>query len=127
MTHASQPATSNNRDVMSNGRLLPRGIDMRSSGGRRFRYLVGAFTSEMGGEPTELELGLIKQAATLQVAIEGMQARIVGGDQGVDPDQIIRLSSEHRRLLSQLGKKVETNKPAGPTSLHELLAGADDA
>jgi hypothetical protein len=57
----------------------------------------------------------------LQVHIEALQARVVAGE-AVDADQLIRLNSEHRRLLSALHKKAEVNKPAASTSLHDYIA-----
>ena len=73
-----------------------------------------------------MELSHIRQAAAVQLKVERLQASIVRGDD-VDSDEVIRLSSEHRRLLSGLKDRAAQNKPAGPTNLHELLAGVDDA
>ena len=54
---------------------------------------------------------LIQQIAAMQLRIEQLQTAIVEG-RDVDADQIIRLSSEHRRLLTSLRGKVAKNKPA---------------
>jgi hypothetical protein len=58
----------------------------------------------------------------MQLRIEQLQAAIVEG-RDVDADQIIRLSSEHRRLLTSLRGKAAENKPAGP-DLASYLAQA---
>lgn len=97
----------------SAGIAMPR-VDMRTIHGRRFRNLVNAFAAELGNQLTEADKGLIGQIAAMQIKIEGQQAAIVEG-RDVDADQVIRLSSEHRRLLSALRTKSARNKPAGPT------------
>jgi hypothetical protein len=99
------------RDKVSNGsRLLPKSVDLRTVAGRRYRYLVSAYSNEIGGELTEAERATVRQAASLQLRLEQLQARIVRGDD-VSADEAIRLSSEHRRLLSLLRGKAEANKP----------------
>lgn len=99
---------------------LPR-VDGRLRASRRFRSLCAAFEVEIGdGELTEIERGIIRQAASLQLHIEQLQDQIVRGAD-VDPDQVIRLSSEHRRLLSALRAMTQKKKPPA-TSFAEALA-----
>jgi len=96
-------------------------VDLRSSSARRFRDLVRSYEAELGGNLTELERGLIKQAAALSLRTEQMQEAIVRGD-AVDADALIRLSSEARRILTSLQKRQSrTNAPA-PTSIGDLVA-----
>lgn len=57
----------------------------------------------------------------MQIRIEQLQGQIVQG-QDVDADQVIRLSSEHRRLLSSLRLRADANKPAGDAALKALFA-----
>jgi hypothetical protein len=82
--------------------------------------LVEAYSAECGKDLSELELSQVRQAASLQLEVESLQARIVRGD-AVDADAAIRLSSEHRRLLSGLQGRAAQNKPAAP-NLAEYLA-----
>jgi hypothetical protein len=108
--------------ISSGRRLLDDRIDMRTKPALRFRYLVESYSAEIGGNGnlTEAERAMVRQVASLQVHIEQQQARIVAGE-AVDVDQLIRLNSEHRRLLGALNKKADAIKPAGPT-LADFLA-----
>jgi hypothetical protein len=116
------------RRTRTGGVPLPR-ADGRTIRSRRFRDLVEAYSSELalGGELTEAERSLVQQAAAVQIQCEELQRTLVeGGD--IDSDLLIRLSSEHRRLLAGLGAKAVKNKPAAAPSLDELFAvDADEA
>ena len=115
-------------DKVSNGtRLLAGRVDLRSAAARRYRHLIATFTAEIGGNPTELERGLIKQAAALTLKSEDLQAAIVAGQDGADPDAIIRLSSEIRRILTTLKGKAERAKPTGPTLAEYVAANYGSA
>ena len=107
---------------------MPRTVDGRTLTARRYRHLVAAYAGELGDQASEVDRGLIAQAAALAVYIERLQRDIVEG-RDVSADEVVRLSSEHRRLLTSLRKKAAATKPAGPTNLAELLAqeenGAD--
>jgi hypothetical protein len=131
-------AAKPNRPVKRRPRLtdagipLPR-IDQRTVSAMRYRSLLDSYGTELGGQLTEAEKALVQQIASMQLRIEQLQAAIVEG-QDVDADQIIRLSSEHRRLLTSLRGKVAKNKPAGPTladylrsKAAEKAAGAHDS
>ena len=119
---------SNGKDVITNGRLLSSNVDMRSSSGRRFSHLVRSYTAELGGEPSESQRSLVRQAATVQIRIEQLQADVIGGLRVVDSDEIIRLSSEHRRLVTGLQGHAEQNRPGAGPSVEDLFAvDADEA
>jgi hypothetical protein len=124
MTHATRRNTAaarfTTRDKVSNGRLF-RNVDLRSSAARRFRVLVDAYEAELGGELTEAERSLARQAVALQLKGEMMQAAIVRGEI-VDADQLIRVSSTSKRLLGIIaGRTGQRKPPPGPT-LQEYLA-----
>jgi hypothetical protein len=112
MNAARQNVRLRSRDRVANGRLLPKSVDLRSAAGRRFRHLVGAYEAELGPERSESQRGLVRQIATLQIQIERIQADIVAGLRVVDSDEVIRLSSEHRRLLTAL-KGIVLQNSAG--------------
>jgi hypothetical protein len=117
----------NGRDKMSNGRLLPPSVDMRSATGRRFRHLVQSYVSELGGDLSEAELGLVRQTVGLQIRSEQMQAAIVRGEH-VNNDELVRISSTAKRLLETIRSKAEKRKPTAPTILDlaaELAAEVD--
>ncbi len=102
------------------GIALPR-VDQRTVSAMRYRApLLDSYGAELGGRLTEPEKALVQQIAAMQLRIEQLQSQIVEGHD-VDADQIIRLSSEHRRLLTTLRGKAAKNKPAGP-NLQAYLA-----
>jgi hypothetical protein len=102
------------RSKISNGTRLLENVDGRSSSARRFRDLVQAFEGEIGGTLTEVEKGLVRQAAGLQLRAEQMQADIVNG-KPVDSDALIRVSSTSKRILESIGARATKRKPATPT------------
>jgi hypothetical protein len=113
-THKSIARTSTtNRSAVTNGSKLLVGIDGRSPSARRFRDLIQLYEAEIGGELTEVERGLVKQAAALTLTAEGMQADIVNG-KPVDPDAMIRVTSTAKRILGAISAKSAKNKPSGP-------------
>lgn len=103
--------------------MLPR-FDGRTVAARRFRDLVDTFTAELRSGLTEADKALVKQAANLVLASEKMQDDVVAGAT-VDPDALVRVSSEARRILGLLRSKAVKNKPpAGPT-LDDLFAAEE--
>ena len=103
---------------------MPR-VDGRTLGARRYRRLVEAYSREIGAELSEPEKALVGQVSSLQLRIEQLQSAIVAGHD-VSTDELVRLSSEHRRLLTGLRKKADTNKPPAP-NIHDLLAEIAEA
>jgi hypothetical protein len=105
-------------DKVSNGRPLPKGIDLRSAAGRRYRYLVGAYSAELGPELSEPEKALIAQAVVLQLRAEQLGADVVAGER-VDPDLLIRVSNVqaaafgHRRQDGHWSTRRQKSDP-GP-------------
>jgi hypothetical protein len=63
---------------------------------------------------------MVKQAAALAIKGEMMMAQIINGEP-VSPDDLIRISSEVRRILDSLTEKAGKRKPAAP-KLAEYLA-----
>ena len=108
------------RSKVSNGTRLLQNVDGRSSSARRFRDLVRAYEAEVGGDLTEVDRGLIRQAAALTFKAETLQSDLVNGVP-VDGDQLIRLTGTAKRILSAIAEKASTRKPAAPT-LQDHLA-----
>jgi hypothetical protein len=102
------------RSKVSNGTRLLQNVDGRSSSARRFRDLVRAFETEVGGNLTEVERGLIRQAAALTFKAETLQSDLVNGNP-VDGDQLIRLTGTAKRILSAIGEKASKRKEPAPT------------
>lgn len=115
-TVASRPPTT--RSAVSNGSRILDGVDGRSTGARRFKDLIESFGRDLGGlhRLSEAEQSLVRQAASVTMRAEQLQAAIVKGER-VDPDELIRLTNTARRCLEGIQKR-ETPKP----SLAEHLA-----
>lgn len=123
MQTARKPVTrssTTNRSAVTNGSKLLEGIDGRSPAARRYRDLVHLYESEIGGELTELERGLIKQAAALSLRSEQLQGAVVRGE-AVDSDTLIRLSGEARRILTSLRKRHNGRDPSA-SAIEDLVA-----
>ena len=113
--------STTNRSAVTNGSKLLVGIDMRSPTARRYRDLVQAYSAEIGGDLSQSEMAMVKQAAALAIQAELMQADIVNGKL-VNSDDLIRLSSEVRRILDGLGEKAGKRKPAAAPNMHDHVA-----
>lgn len=102
---AQRPLTARSR--VTNGKRSLEGIDGRSAGARRFRDLMESFGSDLGGlhQLTEAERALVKQAASVTIRAEQLQAAIVRGE-AVDPDELTRLSNTSRRLLASIRRRA---------------------
>jgi hypothetical protein len=96
---------------------------------RRFNTLVTKFTHEAtGGRDRVLltaECEMVRQAAAIMLRAEQLQAGIVRGE-AIDPDELIRLSSEGRRVLRSIraGSKLEASAPPPWSPLRSALAKA---
>jgi hypothetical protein len=111
---------ASSRSKVSNGSRLLQNVDGRSSSARRFRDLVRAYEAEVAGNLTEVDRGLIRQAAALTFKAEALQSDLVNG-LPVDGDQLIRLTGTAKRILSALREKASKRKPPAPT-LQDHLA-----
>jgi hypothetical protein len=100
---------------------LPR-IDLRTVSAMRYWQLLDCYSAELGGRLTEPEKALVQQIAAMQIGIEKLQEQIVEGCD-VSADEIIRLSSEHRRLLSSLrGKATKLTESNAVDDIQTYLA-----
>jgi hypothetical protein len=114
-------ACATTRSQISNGTRLLHNVDGRSASARRFRDLVMAYEVEIGGTLSELERGLVRQAAALSLRSEQLQESIVRGEP-VDSDTLIRLSGEARRILASLRKRHNGRDPSSATAIEDLVA-----
>jgi hypothetical protein len=76
---------------------------------RRFNGLVAKLAADRALGVVEIEM--VRQAAAMMLRAEQLQAGIVNGEE-IDPDELIRLSSEARRALRALGVKSSVAPPA---------------
>ena len=107
------------RSRTTNGAQLLRGIDGRSPIARRLRDILRGYHEEFH-VTTEHERTLARQAATLAVVSEELQAQLVRGEL-VDADTITKLTGQLRRVLADLRQRTRADQPA-PPSLHDHLA-----
>ena len=107
------------RSAVTNDPLFLRGVDGRSMVARRYRDVAIALADDIGGQDklSESSKILVRQAAAMTVQVEGLQSKIVSGEDG-DLEQLTRLSNVLGRTLQRLGRKRA--KP-GP-SLAQYLA-----
>ena len=115
-----------NRAAVSNRSTLLQGVDGRSPAARRFRDLCLDFSEPLGGfqNLTEGAAILVKQAASVTMQAEAMQARTVSGEV-VDYEQMVRLSNTLTRLLRGLKALAKPKKaPSLAERLAEKAAGA---
>jgi hypothetical protein len=89
--------------ITNHQQLLP-DLDGRSSAGRRFRDLVGAFVADMGGldQCSEVKLGLLRQLAAVTVKAELLAAQMFNGEP-INVFELCALASTTVRLSSRLG------------------------
>jgi hypothetical protein len=69
-------------------------------------------SAELGGQLSEVDQNLLRQAANLVLAAERFQLDVVNGAT-IHPNALVRVSSEARRILGMLRAKAQKNKPAG--------------
>jgi hypothetical protein len=106
--------------MVTNRTRLIAGVDGRSATARRFRDLIADCVRECGNVAlSAAEMGLIRQAAAIMLRAEQLQAAVVL-DQPVLTDELVRLSSEARRILSSLRRRHPQKAPT--LSLREHLA-----
>jgi hypothetical protein len=83
---------------------------------RRLNGLVRELAADLGFDlhaVTRAEQAVLAQAATLLLQVEISQAELVG-EGTIDPDTVIRLSSEARRLLSGLRARAQQDAASAP-------------
>ena len=87
------------------GAVLP-GVDQRSAVARRFRDIIAAIVTDLGGpnHTTETRLHLIRRFAMLVVQAEEMEARYSEGEQ-IEISKHVKISSTLVRLAGRIGMK----------------------
>ena len=93
------------RSAVTNGRKLFVEGDSNSAWSRRYRDLIAAFVSDLGGRDalSEAKLALIRRSAALALELEQMEGRLSQGDE-INLDSYGRAASHLRRLLETAGE-----------------------
>lgn len=124
----SAPRPHNNRAAVTNGRLLPRGIDGRSVAGRRWKDLYREFASQMPpGAPSAAREARLRSLVGVTVALERVGSQQARGEP-VDHAELVSLANSQGRLMQELGlaPKLEPEPERAP-SLAEYLAAKREA
>ena len=121
-----EPSLTAFRSSITTGKNLFVGVDERSSYARRFRDVLAAYISDLGGVEniSESERSLIRRATTLTVALERLEAKFAEHDGEASATDLMmyqRVTSCLRRVLESLGLQ-RRQKLVGPT-LGEILRG----
>lgn len=124
MAHASPVQAERKpeaRSAITNGRLLPRGIDGRSTEARRFRDLVDALAAPFGGLQAAPEIirQTIRRSAALALQAEGLEEAMARGE-AVDPIAFATVTNVLQRCLKRL--EVARPKPKAGAALDAHLA-----
>jgi hypothetical protein len=123
------PPSASTRSKISNGTRILADTDHRSAPMRRYRDLIQAHVSDLGGEDavSSAETVLIRRGAMLTLQAELMEARFAANDSEASPMQIEvygRLCNTLRRLLESLGleRRVLDISPGGSATRHIIRA-----
>src|SRR5882724_5043934 len=113
VAHTSRPGRPQDRSKVTNGTGLLSGIDGRSSNARRYKDLIIGFVAQFGLRG-DADVALVETAAALKLRIE-MQTALMCTGERVDVQEIGRLSSELRHILSDLKSRAQVDEPVGGT------------
>src|ERR1700689_4733151 len=92
------------RSAVTNGKRLFVEGDGNSAWSRRYRDLVAAHSSDLGGADTlsAAQSSLVRRASAIEVELEQMEGALSKGE-AVDLDTFTRATSHLRRLHESLG------------------------
>ena len=96
-------------------RVFVEGGDGRGAWTHRWKTLVAAHATDLGGEGlSEAQISICRRAATMEIALEQIEARMSEG-QDIDLDQYGRSASRLCRMLELVGIKRQA-RPIDPLS-----------
>jgi hypothetical protein len=90
------------RTRVGNGSAVLSGVDGRSTVFRRYREILAALVSDMGGDPSEAQQQIARRAASLAIWCEQQDADAANG-KAIDVGPYTTASNTLRRLLESLG------------------------
>ena len=107
-TRAADPRF--NRSRLTNGALLPRGVDGRSAEARRWLDLYRDIAGRVTLDPVSpLVATRIRACVSLTMVLEEMSARQARGEP-VDAAELVAISNAHARVLRELGVMTKRRK-----------------
>ncbi len=106
------------RSAVTNGRKLFVNGDGNSAWSRRYRDLIAAHVSDLGGRDllSEAQIGLVKRAAAIELELEQLEGKLSQGEE-VDLDAFGRAASHLRRLWETLGIERRARDVTPPSPL----------
>lgn len=99
--HIAKPKPQGATRIGTQGTILA-GVDMRTSGGRRFKELCADLVDHLAGDVTAPQLAIIRRAAALSVWCEEQEAVQASGGE-FDVERFNGATNTLRRLLADLG------------------------
>ena len=120
---AVDPGSKKNRSRITNGTAILEGIDGRSAPARRFRDVLSAIVSDLGGVDrlSEGQRQIARRCAMLAVQCEAIEAQGVQGN-AIDLDAYGALTDRIGRAFMRLGLR-RVPRDVSPT-LGEILGEA---
>ncbi len=113
-------ASPYSRSRVGNGsQLFIEDIDQRSAIYRRFKEVTAQLTQDIGGDPSEAQLQIIRRAASLSVWCEAQECELAKGAP-FPLAEFTTASNSLRRLLADLG--IERRQRDVTPSLEQYLA-----
>jgi hypothetical protein len=98
------------RSKVSNGSAVLIGVNGGTALARRFRDIVADLTEELGGFLSPAETLQVRAAASLQLHVEDLTAKMVRGEP-VDPEEVTRAGNSAIRALQSIKRRKEANRP----------------
>ena len=110
---------------VGNGRDLLPGVDGRSATMRRYKEILLALKSDMGGDPSEAKLIIARRASTLACWCEDAEAAMARGEE-MDIAEFTTACNALRRLLTDIGleRKARDITPSLDKYLADTYSGA---
>jgi hypothetical protein len=122
------------RSAVTNGRLLSKDIDLRSTRARRLRDLLAAHTADMGGEAniSEAQKMCTRRVCCMELQLELLEHTWASREDYAASHQEMqlyqRVANSVRRLLETLSPGLRRRpRDIGPKSLDEYLANRQAA
>lgn len=116
------PTSTTHRSRITNGSAMLPGVDGRSMIARRYRDLVRGLEAEHGGPISEAARLQIRTAASMQVHVEDMTARMARGE-AVSPEEMTRASNGAIRALAAIRSSRPSARRRGtPEGLRDYLS-----
>jgi hypothetical protein len=103
-TEIATPSTMKARSKVTNHTDLLPDLDGRSALARRFRDLISAYISDMGGieNCSEIKIGLLRRLAAASVLAEAIEAKAMNGV-AIDLSEFCNLASTVVRISTRTG------------------------